>query len=177
MTFSRVPTHKGTVAITQGQYAVSGDPDCILSTILGSCVSTCLWDPHARVGGMNHILVARSAATSGASDMEGINAMELLINALVRMGAVRSSLQAKVFGGARMISGLSDIGEANGTFVLEYLSRESIACLGKSLGGASARQIKFRPSDGKVLLKTVGASKPAEVPPDKPNPGNGVELF
>lgn len=165
------------VSISQGEYAVSGVPEFIISTILGSCVATCLWDEVAGVGGMNHILVAQTNVGGVASDFVGVNAMELLINALVREGAVRSRLRAKVFGGARMVHGLSDIGRANGDFALHFLEREEIPCLGQSLGGTSARHIRFYPAAGRVMQKTVAAVPEAEKTVAVPPRRNGVELF
>ncbi|WP_375690805.1 chemotaxis protein CheD [Pseudooceanicola sp. LIPI14-2-Ac024] len=167
------------MTITQGEFAASDHPDCVISTILGSCVSTCLWDPDRRVGGMNHVLVARSESGPTRSDAAGVNAMELLINALVRLGGDRRNLRAKVFGGAKMISGLSDIGHLNGLFMLEFLESEGIPCLGQSLGGTSARQIRFFPAEGRALLKSVTQAAVAPVPtkPAETDAGNGVELF
>lgn len=167
------------INITQGEFAVSATQGGTITTILGSCVATCIWDPVRGAGGMNHILVARSHTALGVNDYAGVNAMELLINGLVRLGAVRSRLNAKVFGGANMINGLSDIGHANGSFVVEYLEREGIPLLGKSLGGNSARQIRFHVGEGRVMQRTVSAS-PDVMPPVKkpaPEPRNGVELF
>lgn len=175
----QVRTAPGNMSITQGEYAVSADPSCMLSTILGSCVSTCLWDPQRHVGGMNHVLVARSNSGAARSDAEGVNAMELLINALIRLGADRSSLRAKVFGGAKMITGLSDIGNSNGLFMLEFLDREGIPCAGQSLGGTQARQIRFYPTEGRALVKFVSSDNVIEVAPKPVAPiaSNDVELF
>ncbi|MBT9383683.1 chemotaxis protein CheD [Pseudooceanicola sp. CBS1P-1] len=166
------------INITQDEFAVSDRHDGVITTILGSCVATCIWDPIVKVGGMNHILVARSHTALGINDFAGINAMELLINALVRMGADRGRLNAKVFGGAAMINGLSDIGHANASFVLEFLEREGIPLIGKSIGGGSARQIRFFPSDGRAMQRTVAAPPDLEVK-RKPvqEERNGVELF
>lgn len=93
-------TAKATV-ITQGDYAVSGDASAVISTLLGSCVACCLHDPLAGVGGMNHILIAANARVSTRFDPEGLNAMELLINDMLKLGAQKSRMQAKVFGGQR----------------------------------------------------------------------------
>ena len=166
-----------TVSITQGEFAVASDPGAIISTILGSCVATCLWDEEANIGGMNHILVAQSTVRGIANDFAGVNAMELLINALVRRGAERSRLKAKVFGGAKMVQGLSDIGQANGTFALEFLTREGIPCMGHSLGGTSARHIRFYPAEGRVMQKTVVATPEIEPVAVASPARNGVELF
>ncbi|SLN24686.1 Chemoreceptor glutamine deamidase CheD [Pseudooceanicola marinus] len=167
------------INITQGEFAVSDSVGGMITTILGSCVATCIWDPVRGCGGMNHILVARSHTALGINDFAGVNAMELLINGLVRLGAVRSRLQAKVFGGANMINGLSDIGHTNGAFVVEFLEREGIPLLGKSLGGTSARQIRFMVAEGRVMQRTVAAAPDVVQPAPKPEPveRNGVELF
>jgi len=163
--------------ITQGEFAVSDTAGDQISTILGSCVATCLWDDEARVGGMNHILVAQTNVGGILSDFAGVNAMELLINGLVRRGADRTRLKAKVFGGSRMVAGLSDIGGKNGAFALEFLKREGIDCLGHSLGGTSARHIKFFPAEGRVMQKLVAATETVETPVRKEPERNGVELF
>lgn len=163
--------------ITQGEFAVGHRPGELISTILGSCVATCLWDEDAKVGGMNHILVAQTNIGGVLNDFAGVNAMELLINGLVRRGADRNNLKAKVFGGAKMVSGLSDIGGKNGEFALEFLQREGIACLGTSLGGTSARHIKFYPAEGRVMQKLVSSPvQEATVAAPKAS-GNDVELF
>ncbi|WP_136635686.1 chemotaxis protein CheD [Pseudooceanicola onchidii] len=164
------------VSISQGEFAVSGKSGAVISTILGSCVAVCLWDDTAGVGGMNHILVAQSNVGGIANDFAGVNAMELLINALVREGAMRTRLKAKVFGGARMVRGLSDIGHANGAFALKFLDQEGIPCIGNSLGGSSARHIRFYPAEGRVMQKTV-ASAPEPTPAVKVPARNDVELF
>lgn len=166
------------INITQGEYAVSDIAGGVITTILGSCIATCIWDPVQKVGGMNHILLARAQTAGGVSDYAGVNAMELLINGLVRLGADRMRLNAKVFGGARMISGLSDVGNTNASFILEYLDREGIPCLGKSLGGVSARQIRFFPSEGRAMQRTVASAPEIVEPVRQPPPErNGVELF
>ncbi len=96
--------------ITQGEHFVSSNPELSIYTLLGSCVACCLWDPLSKIGGMNHILLTRSGNNSGQFNLIGVNAMELLITDLMKAGAMRGQLRAKVFGGARMIGGLSKIG-------------------------------------------------------------------
>lgn len=165
------------ISISQGEFAVSSEPGSVISTILGSCVATCLWDRTAGVGGMNHILVAQTNIGGVVNDYSGVNAMELLINALVRKGAQRDRLQAKVFGGAKMVEGLSDIGRANGSFAVKFLELENIPCLGQSLGGTSARHIRFFPNEGRVMQKTVATPVETEVVQPVRQNQNGVELF
>ena len=168
----------GTFVITQGEHHATDARDATISTILGSCVACCLWDPVARVGGMNHILLA---ITPNCPDMTpsltAMNAMELLINDMLKLGAFRRRLLAKAFGGASMISGLSEIGAANGTFLLNYLEREGIECVSQSLGGARARHIVFTPATGAVRMKLTGQVVPEEVVRPKVDAGNGLEIF
>lgn len=166
------------IVITQGEFAASDRRDQTISTLLGSCVACCLWDPKAQVGGMNHILLAsRGDGSDEGANLAGINAMELLVNDLLKYGARRSRLVAKAFGGARMISGLSRIGPANAAFVLDYLRREHIECVSQSLGGTKARHVVFSPSTGAVRLR-MHDSVPQERPTPRPEAiGNGLELF
>lgn len=162
--------------IAQGEQAVGLSPDDVITTTLGSCVAVCLWDPTARVGGMNHILLPDGAGKWSELNNFGGTAMDRLVNALVKSGADRRRLRAKVFGGAAMIAGLSDIGERNSAFVLEYLDRESIPCDAKSVGGRAARQVKFWPHDGRARQRFVSEfNEPLREKAVEPT--NGVELF
>ena len=136
------------VHVVQGDYAVSDCEKTILTTILGSCVSTCISDPIAGVGGMNHFLLPGNKSGDTQSIRYGLYAMELLINGLLKKGASKSRLTAKLFGGASMSDGFGRIGEANGRFALEFLSNEGIPCVAQSLGGTHARRIRFTPTTG-----------------------------
>lgn len=163
--------------ITQGEHATGAGANFLISTLLGSCVACCLWDPIARVGGMNHILLAMSGNGDTTNALSGINSMEVLINDLVKLGALRSRLQAKVFGGARMISGFSDIGAQNATFALSYLSQEEIPLVAQSLGGQNARNLRFWPGTGRALQKIADVPV-GDMEVTVPSPsGNGLELF
>ena len=163
--------------ITQGEFCTSDDPNATIFTLLGSCVACCLWDPVAKVGGMNHILLAQGpGATGDRPNLAGLNAMELLINGLLKLGAQRRRLQAKAFGGAQMVSGLSDIGPENAGFLMQFLMRERIVCVSESLGGTSARQVIFHPTTGEARVKMDTTSKVAPVQPQA-DTGNDLELF
>jgi chemotaxis protein CheD len=149
------------INIVQGEQHVDSSSDVVLTTLLGSCVAACLWDAEARVGGMNHFLLpggeSEGRESSGASMRYGVYAMELLVNALLRKGAQRSRLQAKLFGGACMMQGLTDIGELNATFAERFLRAENIPLVGGSLRGSHGRRIQFWPGSGRVrqaLLKS-----------------------
>lgn len=167
------------VTITQGGHAVSDRPEVNISTLLGSCVACCLWDATALVGGMNHILLGRRSGNQQACDLAGINAMELLVNDLLKLGAMRKRLKAKVFGGAQMVRGLSEIGSANTSCVLDFLENEGIECTAKSVGGDAARHIIFWPCTGSARQKIQLDAKLIETAtPLLPTPtGNGLELF
>lgn len=162
--------------IGQGEFAIDGGPDATIATLLGSCVSACIWDPRRGIGGMNHVLFVDDSANASAMFGHGVNGMELLINGLLRLGADRSRLRAKVFGGAKMMQGLSGEGARNGEFVLEYLAREGIDHAGGDLGGMRARRIEFWPGTGRVRVKYVSEDVPVQhvVPAEE---SSGVELF
>ena len=159
------PVEERRVHVFQGHYEVSDAGDLYFSTILGSCVAACLRDPVAGVGGMNHFLVPGEDRADTKSLSYGIHSMELLINGLLKLGAQRHRLEAKLFGGGKVVKGVLDIGEANAIFAREFLARENIPCVSESLGGNSARRLQFWPASGRARLKLV----PIEAaPPPEP---------
>ncbi|MEP4248861.1 chemotaxis protein CheD [Tateyamaria sp.] len=165
------------IHITQGEYATGDDRGTVISTLLGSCVSCCLWDLSAGVGGMNHILHARVQADDPLQNGSGINTMEVLINALIKLGATRSNLKAKAFGGAQMVSGLSDIGEQNTAFITNFLAQEGIPLITQSFGGHQARNLKFWPTSGRVMQKLTDVEvRWMEIEPSAQS-GHEVGLF
>ncbi|MCM2472791.1 chemoreceptor glutamine deamidase CheD [Rhizobium sp. CG5] len=141
------------VHIIQGEYKVVSEPDVVLSTILGSCVAACLRDPIAGVGGMNHFLLPGSANPgSGGGDATryGVHLMELLINGLLKKGARRDRLEAKIFGGAKTIATFSNVGEQNAAFANQFLRDEGIKIVGSSTGGDHGRKLEFWPVSGRA---------------------------
>lgn len=163
------------VYISQGQQAVGRDPDMVVSTILGSCISICLWDPVAGIGGMNHLLLP-----DDRQDREGLSAgaldLDLLINKMMPMGAERPRLRGKLFGGSSMLEGRTDIGDRNVSFGREYLRNEGIPCDAESLGGTKARRLLFWPATGAAKMRFVEESAP--VPQKVPHiEARDVELF
>lgn len=167
------------IHIVQGEYATGRGPNVVISTLLGSCVSCCLWDPEVQIGGMNHMLLAVKKHDTTATTLAGVNAMELLINELIKRGAHRDRLLAKAFGGARMVSGLPGIGDANADFTLRFLEAEGIRVVGQSLGGYQARSLRFWPATGRVMQRTsdVSARDIDPVTTPQSQSGNGAELF
>jgi chemotaxis protein CheD len=148
------------VKILPGQYYAAGG-ETTITTVLGSCVSTCLWDPVSRIGGMNHFMLPGDAASPGspwaASARFGVYAMEVLINEMGKLGADRRRLVAKVFGGARVLAGFDtlDVGAKNAEFVLNFLKVEGIAVLAQDLLDVHPRKVYFFPASGKVQVKRL----------------------
>ncbi len=182
---TQVPDREGRIHLTQGEHHVSQEGGVVLTTILGSCVAACLCDPVAGIGGMNHFLLPDQQGTrdSPGSVRYGAYAMEILINALLGQGARRDRLEAKLFGGARMIAGLTDIGQQNAEFAERFLKQEAIPVIGGSLRGNHARRIQFWPRSGRVRQMTI-ANADAEVfaierivNPKAPASSGALELF
>jgi chemotaxis protein CheD len=168
------------ISIVQGENAVVADPDVVVTTLLGSCVAACLYDPVAKVGGMNHFLLGEPGADHrpAAGDMQryGIHAMELMINAMMAKGAMRNRLRAHLYGGATIVSGLGAIGSSNAAFARRFMETEGIAIGHCDLGGTSARKIEFLPHEGRSRCIKV-AERVVERPPvPLPVPAHGGEL-
>lgn len=148
------------VKILPGEYFVTSDGIMIV-TVLGSCVSVCLRDPVRCVGGMNHFLLPNEGGLDNSawsdSARYGVYAMEILINHLIKLGAKRSSLEAKVFGGGNVLRGLTSntVGERNCEFVLEFLRIEQIPVVASDLLDQYPRKVYFFPSSGKVMVRKI----------------------
>lgn len=127
----------------------------MLSTILGSCVAACIRDPQAGVGGMNHFLLPAGKGDDENGSRYGANAMELLINEILKAGGRRERLTAKLFGGARMFEDMRGIGDDNAVFAQKFLANEGIPVEATSLGGRAARRVHYWPATGKVLVRMV----------------------
>lgn len=171
-----------TIYLTQGECRISKDPDVQMSTILGSCVAACIWDPRAAVGGMNHFLLPFSRnADVGGSLRYGAHSMETLINGVLGLGATRKCLQAKLFGGATMSANLGSIGTDNARFAREFLENEDIPCMAADLGQTFARRVLFRPTTGQARVMRVRSSDISLVADDlaqaKQTRKSEVELF
>lgn len=152
----KLPTH----SIIVGEVKASQEP-LKVTTLLGSCVGVCLYDPKVRVGGMNHFMLPSNSAGDGPSATYGIHAMELLINEIMKLGGDRRRLTAKVFGGADVLgkraSGSAGItvGEQNIQFALQFLETDSIPIVAKDLGGLQGRQIQFLTHTGQAFVRPV----------------------
>lgn len=146
-----------TVHVMQGGFEASASRDDMFTTILGSCICTCLTDPAAGIGGINHFLLPDGGRGDVRQLNYGLHAMELLINALLKLGASKDRLEAKLFGGAMMNNRLGSIGRANAEFALRFLETESIPCVSRSLGGTMARRIRYWPATGRAQQMFLGA--------------------
>jgi chemotaxis protein CheD len=177
------PHRERLVHVIQGEYGVSADPSVVFTTILGSCVATCMWDPVSKVGGMNHFLLPGERDGGGELVRYGVNAMELLINGLLQNGAMRQRLQAKLFGGAHVIQNLSDVGAQNAEFATRFLSAEGIPCAAMSLGGDRARRVRFWPTTGRAGQMLIDSAAPEVLSAERARPApapptaGSVELF
>ena len=147
------------VKILPGEYFVH-DQDILIMTTLGSCIAACLWDREARVGGMNHFMLPAGDADSGRY---GSYAMELLINEMMKHGATRATMEAKVFGGGQVIDGMTsmNIGENNTDFVMAYLKTERIPIMSKDVLGPYPRKVCFLPASGKAMVKRLASANTA----------------
>ncbi|HEX4858599.1 MAG TPA: chemoreceptor glutamine deamidase CheD [Usitatibacteraceae bacterium] len=146
--------------ILPGEYFAT-DRNMLLVTVLGSCVAACIRDVRAGIGGMNHFMLPKTekdpATPISMSARYGSFAMEILVNQLLKMGARREHLEAKVFGGGNVLRGFTSnsIGESNADFVIEYLQNEKIPIAAEDLLGMNPRKIYFFPATGKVFVKRI----------------------
>jgi chemotaxis protein CheD len=154
--------------IHQGDCLVGGEEDLTFSTVLGSCVSAGVRDTEARVGGMNHFLLAEPSGAArdryGASARYGAFAMEQLINKVLTRGTGRkASLEIKIFGGGLINAALTDVGAKNIEFVREFLENEGYAVAGEDVGGSFARRVMFSPWSGRAFVKRLDSAAASNV--------------
>ncbi len=149
------------VKLLPGEYFFT-NKDMLLVTVLGSCVAACIRDRQNGIGGMNHFMLPDGGGSDTNSPMNpsaryGVYAMEILINQLLKLGARRSNLEAKVFGGGNVISGLTqaNIGQRNAEFVLQFLNTEGIPITAQDLIDIYPRKVYFFPKTNKVLVKKL----------------------
>lgn len=144
--------------ILPGEYFVSSD-EALLVTVLGSCVAACIRDVDSGIGGMNHFMLPDDGGqnSAGSSARYGTYAMEVLINHLLKLGARRNRLEAKVFGGGAVMASLasSNVGARNAEFVLDFLKTEKIPIVAKDLLDSYPRKVYYFPHSGRVLVKKL----------------------
>jgi chemotaxis protein CheD len=154
---------KQAIKLLPNEYYVTRD-DVVLTTVLGSCVAACIRDEVAGVGGMNHFMLPDDEGASGSADRMlsasmryGSYALEVLINELLKMGARRERLEAKVFGGGAVLANMTtlNIGDRNADFVLRYLKTEEVRVAAQDLRGPHARRVSYFPIGGLALVRRL----------------------
>lgn len=178
--------------VHQGDCHVSNAVDVTFSTVLGSCISACVRDKVAMVGGMNHFLLAEQSGSAkdryGASARYGAFAMEQLINKVLSQGTgKKANLEIKVFGGGKINSALDDVGAKNIDFVRQFLADEGYVAMSEDLGGTFARRVLFKPHSGRAFIKRLDSDAGANVAQEElaiakrrvvvPAPVDDIELF
>ncbi|MCF2829447.1 chemoreceptor glutamine deamidase CheD [Pseudoalteromonas piscicida] len=145
--------------VLPGEFYVSKQ-DELISTVLGSCIAACVYDEKLGIGGMNHFMLpgAKALREVHADDLNcryGNWAMEYLINEVLKNGASRSNLKIKLFGGGKIISAMTDIGEGNIRFAQAYVEEESLNLISQDVGGPWPRKVIFHPQSGKAQVKKL----------------------
>jgi chemotaxis protein CheD len=183
-------TQRWTVKILPGEYYVTRSDEAI-TTVLGSCISACIRDPIMRVGGMNHFMLPEDNSTRDSTPVVlatryGSNAMESLINDVLKLGGLRERLEIKVFGGGRVLASMTDIGARNIDFVRNYLSIEGLRMNAQDVGGEQPRKVIYYPTEGRVRVRKLrpienrGVSDRERLYLDSlgnKNDGGDIELF
>ena len=155
------PSPLRTVYLEPGGVVAAARPTEV-TTILGSCVSVCLWDERLRQGGMNHFLLPTAPYGQSPSSRHGDAAIPMLLRELERLGSQRLNLKAKVFGGAHMAGppapgAALTLGQRNAELARRLLGEAGIAIVAEDLGGRAGRKLRFRTDDGMALVKTLRA--------------------
>lgn len=148
--------------INPGGWAVESERP--ITTLLGSCVAVCLYDPKLRLGGMNHFLLPSRAKTSSDDNdviLAGDYSMEVLLNTMLNKGAVKKRIVAKAFGGGTIVTSiLMAIGQRNADFAKEWLDREDIPLTAQDFGGAWSRKVIFTPDGGDAFCRRLPINQP-----------------
>lgn len=147
------------IKLLPGEYYVTGEP-MVLTTVLGSCVAACVRDVTTGIGGMNHFMLPDEGDAkqgTSAAMRYGAFAMEMLLNELIKAGARRERLEAKVFGGGAVLANMThlNIGERNAEFVLRYLEMERVRVAAQDLCGDLPRRVNYFPQTGRVTVRKL----------------------
>ena len=150
---------KVTAKILPGELYVT-KIDEMITTVLGSCISACIRDSYSGIGGMNHFMLPASKnmdMTAGSAARYGNFAMEQLINEILKNGGQRKNLEVKLFGGGRVLAHMTDVGERNIKFAMEYIQLEGLKLIAEDLGDRYPRKVQYYPSSGAARMKKLRA--------------------
>ena len=146
------------IYLRPGQLYATGE-GAVFTTILGSCVAVCLYDPVAQIGGVNHFLLPEAGTDGQNSSHFGNIAVPVLVGKVVELGAERQRLQAKLFGGANVVEAFRDqenhLGSQNVRIARELLAAEKIPVIGEDVGGQRGRKLVFLTDDGSAWIKEL----------------------
>lgn len=139
-----------------GQYIVSAQPATV-TTVLGSCVAVCLWEPNLEIGGINHFVLPHWAGNGRVSPRFGRVAVSSLVESLCTLGCRPDHLQAKIFGGSGVMSagGKSRLGERNVEIAHQLLAEGAIPIVAEDVGGTRGRKLIFQTNDGTAWVKRL----------------------
>ena len=176
------------VKVLPGEYFVTGE-NIVICTVLGSCIAACLWDRTLNIGGMNHFMLPEGDSAD-VSGRYGSFAMEMLINEMIKLGARRESMQAKIFGGGQVMANFTtmNVGERNTDFVTQYLHTERIPIVSEDVLDIYPRKVVYFPVTGKAMVKRLAHAHPEALVEQerargsaaqlaKTNAGGSVDLF
>ncbi|MGH8219272.1 MAG: chemoreceptor glutamine deamidase CheD [Steroidobacteraceae bacterium] len=187
-------TDRWTTKLLPGEYYVTCHDEAI-TTVLGSCISVCIRDASRGVGGMNHFMLPEDSASGrntwldpavGLATRYGSYAMESLVNDLLKLGAMRSRLEIKLFGGGRILTSMTDVGARNIEFIRGFLQIEGYRIAAEDVGGLQPRKIIYFPSAGRVKVRRLRAIENRSIADreqiymeslGKQKDGGDVELF
>jgi len=167
----RDPSSGNVIAkLLPGDFYVTKE-DEVLDTVLGSCVSACIRNPKTGVGGMNHFMLPHPRGEAGDSwnsvastaTRYGSASMEQLINKILSTGGLRSDLEVKIFGGARVLAATTDVGQHNVTFVRDFLKQEGLKVVSEDVGSTTPRHVQYFPQSGRVRVKHLAGALSASV--------------
>jgi chemotaxis protein CheD len=147
-----------------GDYYVTRE-DEVLDTVLGSCVSACIRNPRLKIGGMNHFMLPRPSGSgndtwenvAGRATRYGSASMEQLINRILNVGGTRADLEVKIFGGGKVLSSLSDVGNHNVIFVRDFLKQEGLRVASEDVGDVCPRHVQYFPLTGRVRVRHLNS--------------------
>jgi len=140
---------------------------CELRTTLGTCVAVCLRDPVAGVGGMNHYALARCDVNCQSPGRYGDEALPMLLEECLSMGAVQKRLVAKVAGGGIVRPDSTNcvaLAKANVDYAAKFLDRNNIPIVAQDTGGKHARSVRFDTETGTMMVRRFDVNRRAENP-------------